>query len=78
MNKDYIKPYELQQRQRQTVESYWDMVGKPLTNKTQSDRQLDSELAKIEYLANKWKEEAEADMQDYDYKLLTRIQKRKI
>lgn len=43
------------------------MVGKPLTNKTQSDRQLDSELAKIEYLANKWKEEAEADLQDYDY-----------
>lgn len=67
MNKDYIKPSELLQRQRQTGESYWNMVGKPLTNKTQSDRQLDSELAKIEYLANKWKEEAEADLQDYDY-----------
>ena len=67
MNKDYINPSELLQRQRQTGESYWDMVGKPLTNKTQSDRQLDSELAKIEYLANKWKEEAEADLQDYDY-----------
>lgn len=67
MNKYYIKPSELLQRQRQTGESYWDMVGKPLTNKTQSDRQLDSELAKIEYLANKWKEEAEADLQDYDY-----------
>lgn len=67
MNKDQIKPSELLQRQRQTGESYWDMVGKPLTNKTQSDRQLDSELAKIEYLANKWKEEAEADLQDYDY-----------
>lgn len=67
MNKDYIKPSELLRRQRQTGESYWDMVGKPLTNKTQSDRQLDSELAKIEYLANKWKEEAEADLQDYDY-----------
>lgn len=67
MNKDYIKPSELLRRQRQTGESYWDMVGKPLTNKTQSDRQLDSELTKIEYLANKWKEEAEADLQDYDY-----------
>lgn len=67
MNKDYIKPSELLQRQRQTGESYWDMVGKPLINKTQSDRQLDSELAKIEYLANKWKEEAKADLQDYDY-----------
>lgn len=67
MNKDYIKPSELLRRQRQTGESYWDMVGKPLTNKTQFDRQLDSELAKIEYLANKWKEEAEADLQDYDY-----------
>lgn len=67
MNKDYIKPSELLRRQRQTGESYWDMVGKPLTNKTQSDRQLDSELAKIEYLANKWKEEAEANLQDYDY-----------
>lgn len=67
MNKNYIKPSELLRRQRQTGESYWDMVGKPLTNKTQSDRQLDSELAKIEYLANKWKEEAEADLQDYDY-----------
>lgn len=67
MNKDYIKPSELLRRQRQTGESYWDMVGKPLTNKTQSDRQLDSELAKIEYLANKWKEEAEADLQNYDY-----------
>lgn len=67
MNKDYIKPSELLRRQRQTGESYWDMVGKPLTNKTQFDRQLDSELAKIEYLANKWKEEAEADLQNYDY-----------
>lgn len=67
MNKDHIKPSELLRRQRQTGESYWDMVGKPLTNKTQSDRQLDSELAKIEYLANKWKEEAEADLQNYDY-----------
>lgn len=67
MTYDYIKPSELLQRQQQTGESYWDMVGKPLTNKTQSDRQLDSELAKIEYLANKWKEEAEADLQDYDY-----------
>lgn len=67
MNKDYIKPSELLRRQRQTGESYWDMVGKPLTNKTWSDRQLDSELAKIEYLANKWKEEAEADLQNYDY-----------
>ena len=67
MNKDYIKPSELLRRQRQTGESYWDMVGKSLTNKTQSDRQLDSELAKIEYLANKWKEEAEADLQNYDY-----------
>lgn len=67
MNKDYIKPSELLRRQRQTGESYWDMVGKPLTNETQSDRQLDSELAKIEYLANKWKEEAEADLQNYDY-----------
>lgn len=67
MNKYYIKPSELLRRQRQTGESYWDMVGKPLTNKTQSDRQLDSELAKIEYLANKWKEEAEADLQNYDY-----------
>ena len=67
MNKDYIKPSELLRRQRQTGESYWDMVGKPLTNKTQSDRQLDSELAKIEYLANKWKEEAEANLQNYDY-----------
>ena len=67
MNKDYIKPSELLRRQQQTGESYWDMVGKPLTNKTQSDRQLDSELAKIEYLANKWKEEAEADLQNYDY-----------
>lgn len=67
MNKDYIKPSELLRRQRQTGESYWDMVGKPLTNKTQSDRQLDSEPAKIEYLANKWKEEAEADLQNYDY-----------
>lgn len=67
MNKGYIKPSELLRRQRQTGESYWDMVGKPLTNKTQSDRQLDSELAKIEYLANKWKEEAEADLQNYDY-----------
>lgn len=67
MARDYIKPSELLRRQRQTGESYWDMVGKPLTNKTQSDRQLDSELAKIEYLANKWKEEAEADLQDYDY-----------
>ncbi len=67
MARDYIKPSELLRRQRQTGESYWDMVGKPLTNKTQSDRQLDSELAKIEYLANKWKEEAEADLQNYDY-----------
>ena len=67
MNKDYIKPSELLRRQRQTGESYWDMVGKPQTNKTQSDRQLDSELAKIEYRANKWKEEAEADLQNYDY-----------
>ena len=67
MNKDYIKPSELLRRQLQTGESYWDMVGKPLTNKAQSDRQLDSELAKIEYLANKWKEEAEADLQNYDY-----------
>lgn len=67
MNKDYIKPSELLRRQRQTGESYWDMVGKPLTNETQSDRQLDSELAKIEYLANKWKGEAEADLQNYDY-----------
>lgn len=67
MTYDYIKPSELLQRQQQTGESYWDMVGKPLTNKTQSDRQLDSELAKIEYLANKWKEEAEADLQGYDY-----------
>lgn len=67
MARDYIKPSELLRRQRQTGESYWDMVGKPLTNKTQSDRQLDSELAKIEYLANKWKEEAEADLQNNDY-----------
>lgn len=62
MNTNYIKPSELLQRQRQTGESYWDMIGKPLINKTRSDRQLDSQLAQIEYLANKWKEEAEADL----------------
>lgn len=67
MNTNYIKPSELLQRQRQTGESYWDMIGKPLINKTRSDRQLDSQLAQIEYLANKWKEEAEADLQNNDY-----------
>lgn len=34
MARDYIKPSELLRRQRQTGESYWDMVGNPLTNKT--------------------------------------------
>lgn len=67
MNTNYIKPSELLQRQRQTGESYWDMIGKPLINKTRSDRQLDSQLAQIEYLANKWKEEAETDLQNNDY-----------
>lgn len=67
MNTNYIKPSELLQRQRQTGESYWDMIGKPLINKTRSDRQLDSQLAQIDYLANKWKEEAEADLQNNDY-----------